>query len=206
MSFISKLKTRKVPNAERNFGLTEKDFNEMVVNMRQGDEKLFEQIFLSHFSSCMQFLKTNYKVDHSVAYDISMDTLMDFREGLTQNKYSYGNLRFLFTRMATQRLIKEKRKSSKLQLVDEFSDVEDENPVDFQEELNFVRQALAKLDPKKQHLLKQFYFNKLKLKEIASTENKSHCAIRKQKERSIIALKNNYLSISKPKINRLQNL
>lgn len=202
MTFKSKLKTRKSPTTQRNFGLTEEDFCEMVSLMKDGNEKLFEKIFLSHFSECMNFLKTNYKINHSEAYDISMDTLLSFRKGLMKDKFRYGNLRFLFTRIATQKLIKEKRKTSKLAFIDELLEMEEKISVSNEEELKFLEQAWSKLDQKSQSILKLFYFDKMKLSEIADAQSKSHCAIRKQKERSIIALRKNYLKISSPTTNR----
>jgi len=203
MTFIPKLKTREVSEAKRNFGLSETDFNQMVEQMKNGNEKIFERIFLSHFSDCMIYLKTNYGIQHCEAYDISMDTLIAFRTGLFNDKYKYGNLRFLFTKMASQRLIKEKKKSSKVDLLDNFFEIEEEVDIDNEDEVKLLQKAWAKLDLKSQSLLKKFYIDKMKLTEITILENKSHSAIRKQKERSLISLRTNYNRFSAPLLNNL---
>lgn len=203
MTLTTKPITRRSPTTERNFGLTEEQFFEMISKMKLGDENLFEKIFLAHFSDCMSFLKKNYNISHELAYDISMDTLLTFRQGLFHDKYSYGNLRFLFTRMATQLLFKEKKKSAKVTAMEESIEIEEELTINNDEELKFLELAWKNLDEKSQSILKLFYFDKMKLTEIAKLKNKSHSAVRKQKERSIIALKKNYHLFSNPSINRL---
>lgn len=200
MTFISKLKTRKAPSLDHNFGLSEDDFYQMIELLKNGDERIFEKIFLDHFSECMNYLIRNYKCEQAEAYDISMDTLIDFRTGLFHDKYKYGNLRFLFTRMATQRLIKAKRKTANVKLLDEFFDIEQEVEFNNEEELRKLQLAWSRLDPKSQTLLKQFYIDKTKLSEIADNLNKSHCSVRKQKERAVIALKQNYFQFNDPAI------
>lgn len=203
MTLIAKLKNKASTDLKRNFGLTESEFDLMIEQMRNGNEIIFEKIFLSHFSDCMMYLKVNYNIQHSHAYDLSMDTLLDFRKGLHLGKYKYGNLRFLFTKMATQRFIKQKKKSLKVDLLDEFFDIELETDIDNQDEIKTLQRAWARLDNKSQSLLKQFYVEKMKLSEIAILENKSHTAIRKQKERALTTLRKNYNRFSTPSLNNL---
>lgn len=203
MTFKTKLKTTESSDCTRNFGLSKEEFDQMIEQMKNGDERIFEKIFLSHFSDCMIYLKNNYKIQHSEAYDISMDTLIDFRKGLHEGKYKYGNLRFLFTKMATQRLIKEKKKTSKIDLLDEFFEIEQETEVDNEKGIKILKRAWEKLDAKSQSLLKQYYFDKMKLTEIAVLENKTHAAIRKQKERALSSLRKNYNRFSTPSLNHL---
>ena len=180
-----------------NFNLTEVEFHHLVDELKHGREDLFEKIFLSHFSDCMSYLKSNYRIPHSEAYDLSMDTLIDFRAGLISNKYTYGNLRYLFTKMASQRLYKNKKKESRITITNECPEIEDiiEEPND--EDKYILKKAWMSLEPKSQSLLKKFYYDKMKLKEIGEAENISHSAIRKQKERSIIALRNKFIQLKK---------
>ncbi len=95
---------------DKNFGLSEDSFNEMVGEMNNGDERLFETIFLSHFDFCIGYVQEKYNATYEDAYDASMNALLAFCKGLIDKSIGYGNLRFLFTQMAGQYYLKWIRK------------------------------------------------------------------------------------------------
>ena len=39
----------------QNFGLKEQEYHKMVAELKNGDEKMFEHIFLSHFGKALNF-------------------------------------------------------------------------------------------------------------------------------------------------------
>ena len=46
---------------EKNFGLSENDFNKMVIALKRDDKSLFEKTFLAHFKDCMRYLQQQHK-------------------------------------------------------------------------------------------------------------------------------------------------
>lgn len=173
---------------DKNFGLTPHAFDHMVGQLRQGDEQLFEQVFLQHFDACMSYLQKFCGAAHTDAYDASMDALLEFCRRLQQGKIQYGNLRFLFTQMAKQIYFKKQRKQERLAPVEGLESWEAPPVVDT-EELHVLDQAWAQLCSDCQDLLRQFYHAGISLKEIAEETNKSAAAVRKQKQRCVEKLR-----------------
>ena len=166
----------------KNFGLSLSEFNELVVRLKRGDTQLFKSIFVHHFSACCQYLQKQYSGNQDDAYDATMDTLLEFRRRLVADKIKYGNLRFLFTKMASQYYQRDimGKKTGPLGSID----LTDENEEDFdQEDLDRLARAWKELDENCQSILKKNYYGGMKLSDIAAQENKSPAAVRKQKER-----------------------
>ncbi len=172
----------------KNFGLTANEFECMVEDMQKGREELFEKIFIDHFQDCIHYLENNCRASPTDAYDVSMETMLQFRRLLLQGKVTYGNLRFLFTRMAMQRYWKWKRNSP---LTHEMEDIEVEEPVEIydEESMQLLDQAWSQLGPSCQHLLKGFYYNSIQLVELAKTLEKSNAAVRQEKKRCLQKLR-----------------
>ena len=173
----------------KNFNLSEEKFDKLCKDLKTGDEQLFEQIFLSHFEDCIAFLKSKFNINHEEAYDASMDTMLEFRRYLITDKIKYGNLRYLFTRMAAQRWMKLKKKDAPVKTTEDLPEMLDFTQVYDDEELDILNKAWAKLGQECQKLLKQFYYDKLQLSVIAENTNKSSGSVRKQKERCVNSLR-----------------
>ncbi|MFK8101738.1 MAG: RNA polymerase sigma factor [Saprospiraceae bacterium] len=180
---------------EKNFGLSELAFQELAEQLQAGDERLFEQIFLSHYKDCIAYLMKNYGASHEDAYDATMETLLNFHKGIKAAKINYGNLRFLFTKMASQVYIKWIKRENLKNPIQEMDLVEDPKAFD-KETLQLLDQAWAGLCEDCAGLLKKFYYENISLKEIALKLNKSPEAIRKQKQRCVEKLKSYFLRIS----------
>lgn len=173
---------------DKNFGLSPIAFEQMVSRLREGDEQIFEKVFLQHFEACMNYLQKFCSASHTDAYDASMDALLEFCRRLQQGKIQYGNLRFLFTQMAKQIYFKRQKKNERLAPVDGLEEWE-APPAVSTEELDVLDKAWAQLCQECQGLLRQFYHAGISLKEIAEESNKSAAAIRKQKQRCIEKLR-----------------
>jgi len=177
---------------KKNFGLTKDKFNELRQGLLKGDDSLFEKIFLSHFEDCMAYLKSNFSINNEEAYDVSMDTLLEFRKYLISGKIDYGNLRFLFTRMASQRLFKVKKKDAKIDFQEKLPETIDMEQKFDDEDLLVLNKAWAKLSEKCKTLLKQFYYENQKLSDIALNIGVNAATLRKQKERCVNSLREKF--------------
>lgn len=183
--------------AKKNFGLTEEDFGAMMKQVKIGDDQFFEQVFLNHFESCMSFLKRQYSCSHEDAYDATMDTLLVFSKRLKEGKVSYGNLRFLFTRMAGQIYLKMKKREQKEQDIVSVS-LEYEPDVVDEEKFKILEKAWNALCESCSGILKAFYYEKESLNDIAVRMEKTAVALRKQKQRCVEKLRTHFIQFSKP--------
>lgn len=176
----------------KNFDLSEEEFENLRAGLKRGDDSLFERIFLSHFEDCLAYLKSKFNIGHEEAYDTSMDTMLEFRRYLIEDRINYGNLRFLFTRMAAQRWMKKNKKEAMVDTTDEIPEMLDIQQVHSDEELKVLDKAWIKLSSECQKLLKQFYYDKIKLSAIAENIGKNASSLRKQKERCVNTLRTNF--------------
>lgn len=173
---------------DKNFGLSEIAFNEMIHKMKNGDERIFEVVFLSHFEYCLNYIQGKYKASYENAYDASMNALLAFCKGLKDGSITYGNLKFLFTQMAGQYYFKWIRKDKNQEPLE---------GIDMPEEVNnFEQSSLDKLDKawellgdQCKNLLENVFYNKKPLTEIAKKHEKSPTAMRKQKQRCMEKLR-----------------
>ena len=170
---------------EKNFGLTPRDFELMVTELKNTNYDLFKRVFLRHFKACITYLQTHNKATYDDAYDATMDTLIQFRRLLVEGKLQYGNLRYLFTKIATQVYLRNLKKFQSQEMLESDFDLIDEIPVNIEEKKAMLNLIWAKLGPNCQELFKLHYYGNLKLKEIAALKGKTAATIRKQKERCL---------------------
>ena len=180
-----------IPSAPaKNFGLSPKDYIELCNKLKAGDESLFQTIFLAHFEDCMKYLQRKYNLQHEQAYDTTMDTLLLFRRRILDGKISYGNIRFLFTQMASQLYLKATNKTPQLVEESALSGMLDEVEESIDGEvLSALNKAWEQLCDNCMQLLKRFYYEKASLKEIAEDQQKNAAALRKQKQRCVEKLR-----------------
>ena len=196
ISIIADRETNKYKRlTEKNFGLSEDAFKEMVTNLQAGDEQLFEQVFLSHFKSCVVLIKKKFKAPHQDAYDATMNAMLAFCRNLKAGKVEYGNLRYLFTQMATHNYLKWVKRQSKTEEFTQF-DLSEELPRFDQESYELLGQAFAKLGEGCRDLLNAFYYNENSLQQISEKTSRSYAAIRKQKQRCIEKLRSFFIELN----------
>jgi len=182
-------------SAKNNFGLDEEAFDLLKSKLKDGDTVLFEQIFLSHFDSCLRYIVKNYNATRDNAYDCVMQSLLYFRQKLVDDRIQYGNLRFLFTRMAANRYIDEhfrgKKRREKMNLEQWIGK---EDYIEFpQEAREKVSKAINSLEENCIDLLKKHFYFGLKLTEIAEESRLRSATIRKRKQRCVEELRQLYL-------------
>ncbi len=175
---------------DKNFGLTKEKFAVLLQELKEGNETLFEEIFLSNFQKTCFFIKKKCKISYDEAYDITMNTLLDYRLRLLDGKIVYGNLKSLFRQMAYHNFVKTVRESEKKEKVLKLN--YREAPVLENEErdlFNMLENAFKKLELKCKNLLDKFYYLGISYEDLAREEKISYQAIRKRKERCISKLK-----------------
>jgi RNA polymerase sigma factor (sigma-70 family) len=178
----------------KNFGLRPEEFDNLVAQLKVGDETLFQTIFLAHFEDCMKYLTNKFGIQQSIAYDMTMDALILFRRKLLEGKIGYGNIRFLFTQMACQLYLKSINKKATHTDISEAGDLIEQEQDDLfdDESLGLLDQAWDQLCEDCRGLLKRFYYHKATLKEIAEEQQKTAAALRKQKQRCVEKLRKHF--------------
>lgn len=178
---------------EKNFGLSAEEFAELLYSLREGDNRLYERIFLRHFEECRYYLCIYDGATPEEAYDIVMEVMLRFHDLLLAGKVKYGNLRYLFTLMAHQDYARAKKGGNYLrELSPEFQELSEEK-VDFsEEEYDILYRAFRSLGRNCRKLLEAFYFTRQNLKQVAEDEGRSATAVRKQKSRCMAKLRQNF--------------
>ena len=202
MSAISIKKTRRLSLSsttaqEKNFGLTELEFNNLLIRLKEGDQRLFEEVFFVHFEDCMRYLKRKDRASHEDAYDATMDAYLHFRTLLIARKISYGNLRYLLTRMARQHFQRRQKKGQIFTELPDFASELAEEEADIStEDYDLLSRAFKSLGSNCRELLKAFYYARRSLKDIAHEEGRRAPAVRKQKSRCVETLKRHFNQLS----------
>ena len=148
---------------------------------------------LKQCKTCMTNLIRAYTCTHEEAYESTIDALYELRKDLIRNKVMYGNLVSYFNRRAALVLFKKKRKSKidtiSLDFDMDFSEEVEPEVVD-EDVKEIIKNAISKLGTECRQIIKQFYFNEIKLDEIAAELNKNHATVRKQISRCRDKLRN----------------
>ncbi|TPN83008.1 RNA polymerase sigma factor [Aquimarina algicola] len=176
----------------KNFGLTETSFNKLVADLQKNDTQFFEQVFLKQFGETLKYLCREYKSSYEDAYDATMDALLEFRTRFVDGKLKYGNLRFLFTKMASQMWLKNQKKATTdIDGIAYLAQKEETDTIP-SEAFTKLSSAWESLGESCKQLLTWHFYGKMKLTEIAEEIQKSPATIRKQKERCIKQLKEQF--------------
>ncbi len=183
--------------SEKNFGLTEAEFKQLANSLTQGDQRLFERVFLAHYKDCLNYLVRKDGLAHAEAYDLTMDTLLLFRDLIIAGKIRYGNLRYLFTRMARQAHLRGKKKKEHLTgMTNSCLEFPEDEPELSQEEFDILGRAFKSLGKECKHLLRAHYYLRRSLKDIATEEDRAPATVRKQKSRCVATLRRYFHHIS----------
>ena len=160
----------------------------------EGDEQLFEHVFLTHFESCYVYLVREDRAIEHLAYDAVMDALVKFRSLLLTNRIGYGNLRFLLTRMARQHYQKMVTRERVIEHAAPHLLSEVSEPAELVLEpagVEHLRRAWHALSDDCRELLHAYYYRKLTLKLIAEQMHTHHATLRKRKQRCLDGLRSN---------------
>jgi RNA polymerase sigma factor (sigma-70 family) len=175
----------------QNFGLSPEEFETLVRKLKTGDETLFEHIFRKHFDDCRRFLIFEKGVPQEDAYDLTIDTILEFRDLLIAGKIQYGNLRYLFTRIAfTDWLKRTGRKAPTIDIDDIPFSIADENSLDWDEDSHAaLAKAWQMLERKCQEVLRLRYYENLQIQQIAEIREAKPNSVTQESKRCMAGLK-----------------
>ncbi len=176
-----------------NLGLPKDDFDKLVKDLQNGDEKLFEITFKRVVRRGIKKLKLKYKNDNEDIEDAAMETLLTFRKRLIDGKIKYGALDALFNKILFQEYARIKRKTKNhiylsSTLIGE-SIINEPKEIYDQDQLMILRNAYEKLSKECVEVLENLYEKDLGFYEIAKKLGKSESAIRKRNERCLDRLR-----------------
>lgn len=183
---------------DKNFGLSLQEFVDLQRSLREGDHRLYEQIFLLHFEDCRYYLCIYDGATPEIAYDVVMETMLRFHDLLIAGKVKYGNLRYLFTLMAHQKYVRTIKSTHRFtELLPEFHELPEETVEFSPEEYDLLSRAFRSLGKNCRDILESFYFSRCSLKEIAEQEGREAAAVRKQKSRCVARLRKYFHHLTK---------
>ncbi len=162
--------------------MTEREFENLVLDLKQGNEKLFEKLYIEHYQYCLDWVHRKYK-DLAKSEDVTMDAFIKFRGLLIQDKIKFGNIRGYLVKICNSEYLKKIDKKTTYELPfalpDELSDNEH-----YENQMIALEKAWKEIGDKCQTLLKSYFYNAISLKNSwESLGYSSYDSIKKQKER-----------------------
>ena len=171
----------------KNMGLSRAEFKDLVEQLKNGNEALIEKVYLVHFKRTTSFLRNRTSCTVEQAHEATLEALIEIRKELIGDRIFYGNLGYYFTKRAKNKLYKIHQKEKDTTTPIEGMDFKD--PVNFEDTIyskqiqHSVAEALDKMCPDCQQILRLFYYEELGFKEIAKMMNKKHDAVRQEARR-----------------------
>ena len=189
---------KKIPTTKDNFGLTKSEFDLYVVKLQQGDESLFTKVFSSHFQDSVAYVRMKFKISQELAYDTCMNTMLEFRHKILEGRIQYGNLRYLYTRMAINNYIDEIKKDQKTQsAIDVFLGGNEFEMVDRQEIFEAIDKALDMQDSESKKIIDQLFYVGKHVNQFAEETGVTNATMRKRKQRVLQKVKTAFFDIIK---------
>jgi len=188
----------KIPNTQDNFGLTKLEFDQFVEKVKGGDESLFIKVFNVHFKSSVRYIQNKFSISEETAYDTCMDTLLEFRSKLKTGKINYGNVRYLFTKMAVHRYLDELKKKNKVNdAIQVFMGENSKLSLSDSEFLSTLNYAVHNLEDSQKHIIKEIFYSGKGTEQIIEENDITYSTFRKRKQRSLEKLKSTFLGLIK---------
>jgi RNA polymerase sigma factor (sigma-70 family) len=181
----------------QNFGLDATAFATLLDQLEQGDERLFEQVFVTQFRRCTRHLIFQYSAGDDDAKDVVMNTLLDFRKLLLARKIHFGNLEGYFIRMVTTNYLKNRQAKVEVQTENLPETSGELHTAAFtEEEYTAFARAWSGLCEKCKMVLQRYYYDDLPHAQIAQLMGKNLAAVKQDKHRCVEKLRNNFLQFN----------
>jgi len=191
-------KVLKIPNLKDNFGLTKIEFDQFVEDVKGGDESLFIRVFNVQFKSSVRYIQNKFRISEEVAYDICMDTMLEFRSKLKTGKIVYGNARYLYTKMAVHRYLDDMKKKNKVNdAIQVFIGEKGGLSVPESDFLELLNSAVDSLDEAQRYMVKEIFYSGKDTEQIIEESGITYTTFRKRKQRSLEKLKLTFLELLK---------
>ncbi len=178
---------------DKNFSLTEAEFEILLQQLEHGDEALFERVFVKQYWKMVRRLKSSHQTNQADAEDAVMDGLLAFRKILLARKVTWGNLEAYLSRIIVTNYQKKQNRNREVS-VESFAEnlVEDALPNFSSEELDAFKKAWDSLCEKCSAVLKGYYYDELPHQKIAEMLGKKTDAVKQDKHRCIEKLRKQF--------------
>ncbi len=185
--------TESTHSTEKNFGLSEAQFEDMLHSLEQGDEALFERVFVKQYWKMVRRLQASHRAEQADAEDAVMEGLLGFRNILIARKVTWGNLEAYLNRIIVTDFQK-KQKRNRETPVESFAEnlAADDDAGFSTEELAAFKKAWDSLCDKCSGILQRFYYEELPHFQIAELLGKSPEAVKQDKHRCIQKLRKHF--------------
>ena len=162
---------------DKNWGLTEAEFQKLITDLEKGNEKQFHSIFTKHFAKYRNYLRSDMNISYDDARDSVTEAFVKMHRFMTEKRVEYGNLEAYTMRVARNEYLMLLRKRNQLPETDadfERLDIVDEEYDD--STMEHFEKAFGHLGTDCRNLLKLHYFEKKAHREIGQTLNISEDA------------------------------
>jgi RNA polymerase sigma factor (sigma-70 family) len=162
---------------DKNWGLTEADFQQLIANLEKGDERQFRSVFTKHFAKYRNYIKSDMNISYDDASDVVTEAFVKMHRFLIEKRVEYGNLASYTLRIAKNEYLMLLRKRK--QLPETHTDFDKLDRVDEEYDDSTMEQfekAFGHLGNDCRDLLKLHYYEKKAHREIGQTLNISEDA------------------------------
>jgi len=171
--------------------------DQLIERLKGGDMGLLDEIYVENRGAFLNWIKQKFNLKEEDAADIYQDTLIAFYENIRQGKLKHLSVNmqtYLFSigknlalkRHRSMRIIKKHENA----LIAEAEQVEDPFSEDGAERTQEVKSAFEKMDEPCHSILKQYYYYRKSMAEIAEVlDYKNADTVKSQKSRCMKHLK-----------------
>jgi RNA polymerase sigma factor (sigma-70 family) len=161
----------------KNWGLTEKAFQQLIDDLDRGDEKKFHSIFSKHFVKYRNYIRSDMNMSYDDASDVVTEAFVKMHRFITERRVLYGNLEAYTLKIARNEYLMLLRKKKHIPEVDfDFDrlDIADDEYDD--STMEHFEKAFQHLGADCKGLLKLHYYEKASHRDIGQTFNISEDA------------------------------
>ena len=162
---------------DKNWGLTEAGFQQLTIDLDNGNERQFHSIFTKQFAKYRNWMRSNMNISYDDASDAMTEAFVKMQRFIKERRVAYGNLESYTMRIARNEYLMLLRKRKQLPEADadfERLDIADEEYDD--STMEQFEKAFGHLGTDCRDLLKLHYFEKKAHREIGQTLNISEDA------------------------------
>ena len=155
---------------DKNWGLTEAEFQKLITDLDSGNERQFRSIFTKNFVKYRNYIRRDMNISYDDASEVITEAFIRLQRFLSERRVEYGNLEAYTLRIARNEYLMLLRKRKQLPETDadfERLDIIDEEYDD--STMEHFEKAFGHLGTDCRDLLKLHYFEKKAHREIGQT-------------------------------------
>lgn len=152
---------------DKNWGLTEAGFQQLIADLDRGDEKQFHRIFKDNFAKYRNYLRRDMQIPYDDASDAVTEAFVKMHRFMVEKRVIYGNLESYTLRIARNEYLMLLRKKKQLPETDaDFERLDIADEVYDDSTMEQFESAFGRLGTDCRELLKLHYFEKSTHREI----------------------------------------